>query len=496
MAGDTAIIGAPNNGGAGAAYVFVRSGGTWMQQAKLTASDAMPGDEFGYSVSISGDTVVVGSRFADLPAGSDAGAAYVFIKPGGGWVDSTELAKLTASDAMPGDQLGSSVSISSDTIVAGAPHPALLGSAYVFVKPPSGWVNATETAKLTASDAASDDQFGYSASISGDSVVVGSPFDDHVGGADAGSAYVFVRPGGGWSSSTETTKLVASDAAMDCLFGNSISVDGNTVLGGARGRPNGGAAYVFVGSGNTWTQQAILAAADTVAGDFFGFSVALNGNSAAIGAVGDSDAGVASGAAYVFVRSGGFWYERLKITPADAATGLNFGNGVSIASNAIVIGAIGGGVATPNSGSAYLYDLACETSCCAGDMNNDGLRDEADVTEFVNALLNDPQPGTQELCRADINGDNAANGLDICPFMYEYLNGLPCGVADCCPGDADGNGRINGEDIAWFVRFYLDPPPSCSLFYCRCDVDMQFGFNDADIVPFANALLNGVTCGP
>src|SRR5439155_1428560 len=149
------------NSGQGAAYVFVKPGGGWAsgpETAKLTASDGAPGDELGQSVAVSGDgaTVVAGA-----PATSNQGAAYVFAKPGGGWASGPETAKLTASDGAPGDDLGRSVAVSGDgsTIAAGAPDSSH-GAAYVFVKPGGGWANASQTAKLTASDGAAGDRLG------------------------------------------------------------------------------------------------------------------------------------------------------------------------------------------------------------------------------------------------------------------------------------------------------------------------------------------------
>ncbi|GIW41370.1 MAG: hypothetical protein KatS3mg076_1947 [Candidatus Binatia bacterium] len=154
----------------------------FVRQAELTASDGAAGDFFGYSVALDGDTMVVGARFDDIGANTHQGSAYVFVKPGTGWVDMTETAKLTASDGAAGDEFGRSVAISGDTAVVGAPGK---GSAYVFVEPATGWAgNLTETAKLTASDGVG----GFSVAIDSDTVVVGAP-----GYESGGSAYVFVR---------------------------------------------------------------------------------------------------------------------------------------------------------------------------------------------------------------------------------------------------------------------------------------------------------------
>jgi len=203
VSGDTAVIGAPwddhaSGAYAGSAYVFVLSGGVWTQQAKLTASDAAAYDWFGVSVAVSGDTAVIGSALGDLAGGTDAGSAYVFVRSSGVW---TQQAKLTAADAAADDNFGISVSVSADTALIGAcgdEHAggAYAGSAYVFVRSGGVW---TQQAKLLASDAAAYDLFGVSVAVSSDTAVIGSHRDDHAGGADAGSAYVFVRSGGVWT---------------------------------------------------------------------------------------------------------------------------------------------------------------------------------------------------------------------------------------------------------------------------------------------------------
>jgi hypothetical protein len=158
--------------------------------AKLIASDAAANDQLGISVAVSGDTAVVGAFWDDHAGGGDAGSAYVFVRAGGVW---TEQAKLTASDAAAEERFGGSVAVSGDTVVVGAFWSSHVGwtagSAYVFVRAGGVW---TEQAQLTASDAAGSDLFGYSIAVSGDTAVVGARFDDHAGGTDAGSAYVFL----------------------------------------------------------------------------------------------------------------------------------------------------------------------------------------------------------------------------------------------------------------------------------------------------------------
>ncbi len=345
ISGDTVVVAAYDEIGAnddqGSAYVFVKPPGGWgnmTETAKLTASDGAAYDQFGISVAISGDTVVVGAIFGD-GVNSDQGSAYVFVKPPGGWAATlTETAKLTASDGAEGDFFGISVAISGDTVVVGAIFGDGVnsdqGSAYVFVKPPGGWAGTlTETAKLTASDGAAYENFGISVAVSGDTVVVGVPLDDIGANEDQGSAYVFVKPSGGWTDMTETAKLTASDGAAYDKFGYAVAISGDTVVVGAifgdGVNSDQGSAYVFVKPPGGWaatlTETAKLTASDGAEGDFFGISVAISGDTVVVGAIFGDGVNSDQGSAYVFVKPPGGWAgtltETAKLTASDGAGG-------------------------------------------------------------------------------------------------------------------------------------------------------------------------------
>jgi hypothetical protein len=273
IVGDTIVVGDPaaNVGFTGAVYVFVRPSrgwsGTLTQTAKLTASDAASGDELGYSVAISGDTIVSGAPYQLR----EVGAAYEFTKPAGGWVDSTETAKLTASDGQPPQGLGISVSASAGVIVAGSPFATIgsnqgQGAVYVYVEPAGGWTNATQTAKLTSSDGQQYDDLGYSVSLSGQVLAAGAPGPDFGSTTGPGAAYVFVEPAGGWASNTQTAKLTAAGGYAGDYFGTSVATDGNVVVSGAPRYShsknqlaskffNEGAAYIFVKPPSGWTNE-------------------------------------------------------------------------------------------------------------------------------------------------------------------------------------------------------------------------------------------------
>jgi hypothetical protein len=213
------------------------------QTALLYAAGATAGDSLGSSLSISGDIVVGGAQLADGPRGElGVGAAYVYVKPPGGWVNMTQTAKLTPSDGEPFDWFGSSIDVDGDTVVVGSPNDdALAGSAYVFVEPESGWVDASETAKLTATDAGNQDMLGDAVAISGGLIIAGSPGDDG-GGGNSGAGYLFVRPRGGWISLVEHAKLTTSTLQTVSNLGNDFAADiqGSSVALGAFGE-----AYVY-----------------------------------------------------------------------------------------------------------------------------------------------------------------------------------------------------------------------------------------------------------
>ena len=336
----------------------------WKQLAELTPANRTNQDWFGISVAISGNTVVVGAFDSNIET---TGTAYVFVQTPGGWGNMTQTAILSPSDGGAG--FGTSVAISGDTIIVGAANASNLdfqtpqqqgpGGAYVFVKPPTGWTDMTETAKLTASDGADGDAFGYNVSISGDTLAVGALFA-HSG---AGAAYIFVKPPSGWSNMTQTAELTASDATNFDNMG-SVAISGDTVLTGAYGHNNfRGAAYVFVKPGTGWTDMTQTAEFSSPrANQIYGFSVAVRGDTAIVGAVG-AHQGV--GAAYLYVKPQGGWKStatftaRLSAPIASGVSGLS--QGISASGNTIVLGAPGTTVGSNQGQGALLVYVKPET---------------------------------------------------------------------------------------------------------------------------------------
>ena len=322
---------------------------------KLTASDGAHMDYFGRSVSVSGNTVVIGAVYDDKYYSYDTGSAYVYVLSEGVW---SQQAKLTASDAAENDHFGYRVSIDGDTIIISAifdgPSGFASGAAYIFFRSNGVW---TEQQKLTASDGAARDFFGYSVSIDGNTAMINA-FNDDDNAADSGSVYVFGRSEGVWS---QQAKLTASDAAQNDHFGSSLSIDGDTaVIGAAYDDDNGaesGSAYVYTRTNGIWTAQQKLTASDFAEADNFGYSVSIDGDTVVIGAYGDDDNGADSGSSYVYTRTNGIWTEQQKLTASDFAEADNFGYSVSIDGDTVVIGAYADDDNGTESGSAYVFPL-------------------------------------------------------------------------------------------------------------------------------------------
>ncbi|GAB4339772.1 MAG: hypothetical protein Kow0089_12970 [Desulfobulbaceae bacterium] len=311
---DTIVVGAPGwdlqspepRQAVGAVYVFVRPADGWAtmtETARLTASDSLPEDCLGVSVAIETDAIVAGALPTCIsPRDLRNGAAYVFVRPSGGWTSGTETAKLTPSDGTTMDWFGNSVGINGATIVVGAPgHNNSAGAVYVFTRALSGWASATESAKLSAGDGETEDGLGVSVSIDSDTIVAGAVGDD----AWKGAVYVFTKPVSGWTSGTETAKLVAGNGAADDRLGISVAINNNTIAAGAirtnfSDRRLPGRVYVFEKPESSWMNGAetvSFAAGDTAGGDFFGRSVAISGETVVAGAMA-VDSG--KGAAYVY----------------------------------------------------------------------------------------------------------------------------------------------------------------------------------------------------
>lgn len=359
--GSTIITGAPEDGSPrnfGAAYIHVRHGLGWSQQAKLIPSDVDDLDYFGFDVGISGDTAIVGAYLDDKEGTFNAqGSAYFFVRDDSTGIWSEEQ-KVVAFDAMDADQFGISVAIEGETAVIGAlqddDNGSNSGSVYVYTRLENSTWSLEE--KLTDEDGAIRAYLGIDCAISDNTIVVGAFGDDRF----TGSASVFVRDGTSWS---QQAKLQASNGVRGSFFGREVAISGDIIVVGS---PNEnlreGSAYVFVRDTSTgiWTQEARLTGSDAESGDQFGSSVAIAGDTIVVGAETDNDdiLGGKSGSAYVFVRSGTTWSEKGKVTASDGYADAYFGSSAAISDNekTVVIGSDTGNFAT-NIGAAYIYDV-------------------------------------------------------------------------------------------------------------------------------------------
>lgn len=455
VSGDTVVVGAPRedsdstgvNGDqdnelastAGAAYVFVRNGAVWTQEAYLKPSNTDVGDSFGYSVSVSGDTIVVGARWEDSAAtgvngdesdnsAGQSGAAYVFVRDGSTW---SQQAYLKASNTDSSDRFGEAVAISGDTILIGAYQEGssatgangnqgdnsllFAGAAYVFERNGSSW---SQSAYLKASNTGAGDLFGLTLSVSGDLAVVGAPGEDgnatgvngnwnNDSANDSGAAYVFARNGASWS---QAAYLKASNTEEEDQFGYWVAVSGQTLVVGApredsnatgvngsqaNGSIDSGAAYVFVHDGGSWSQEAYLKASTLGAEDQFGTAVSVSGDRVAVGSTHESsnangvngnetnNNAFHSGAVYVFDRDGATWSQEAYVKASNSEAEDQFGIAISMSDDFLVVGADGedssatgvNGNTSNNgpgtdSGAAYVFGLGSQepgTAFCFGD---------------------------------------------------------------------------------------------------------------------------------
>jgi FG-GAP repeat len=325
-----------------------------------SVSDGLAGDKLGISAGISGDYAIVGAYQDDIGTKTDQGSAYIFVRENGLW---TEQAKLTASDGGAGNNFGISVSISGDYAVVGSPKAsdvwALQGAAYIFARTGTNWV---QQAKLAAADGIIGDYFGTSVSIDNDYVIAGAP-NARVVYANQGAAYVFVRSGSTWA---EQGKLTYSGGKFNDYFGNSVSISGDYAIAGAPYfdwfSANQGAAFIFLKTGSTWTWQERLTANDGAADDFFGLSVSIDGDYAAIGAPYDDGSFTDQGAAYIFLRNGTTWGQQTKINATNNQLNAYFGNSVNINGSYAIVGVPNESANNFQGGVTHIYKRSATTS--------------------------------------------------------------------------------------------------------------------------------------
>lgn len=327
---DTIAIGA--NGydyGIGAAYAFVRSGSTWLQQQAITSKgEYAHGDGFGRAVAISGDTAVVGVSNDDIDGSYSAGSTYVFARSGDIWATKQKLNIVGTPEYA---YFGRSVAMSSDTIVIGASgfspegEESSIGAVFVYVRDGETW---RQQQQLMANNWSAREYAGRAVSISGDTIALGIPGADRAGVEDAGAVDVFTRAGGVW---TWQANLIAPDPIENEDFGSAMSVSSDTIV---VGRARQGTAEVYTRLGTTWTWRQTLTTSDTATYTGFGSDVSISGDTIIVGAYWDHGVG----AAYIFERTGSTWEFAQKIFDPNGDGGDSWGGTVAISGNMIVVG--------------------------------------------------------------------------------------------------------------------------------------------------------------
>jgi len=366
---DTICVGAPSyDNQKGGVYVFVKPTAGWQnmtETAFLTGSNMEGGDNLGYSVAVSDGVIVSGAPYDDVNGDANRGVAYLYEKPAGGWVNMTETAQLSASDGATYDDLGNDVAIDGDVVVVGAPDADIngrpnQGAVYVFEKPTGDWIDSTETAKLTTSDGGDNDYAGRSVAIDGNAIVAtayGYKFD-------TGAVMVYVKENSAWQSTTETAILQSSQPGGDAYFGQAVDIDAETIVVGAYAQDAHGAVYVFQKQLDDWSaliQVAKLTASDAQDYDHFGHSVSLSGDVLVVGADGkEVGSNRDQGAAYIFIRPGSGWtdaHENARLQADNGNAGDHFGWSAAIDGDVVAVGApkyTAGG--NDKQGAVYLFE--------------------------------------------------------------------------------------------------------------------------------------------
>ncbi len=459
--GTTAIVSAPlesclTGTNCGAAYIYTLVNDEWILQSKLTALDAHRGDSFGYRVSIDNDTAVIGAPNDNCIDGlenpniffSGCGAAYVFTRSGNVW---TQQAKLVASDIADDDLFGIYVDIDADTIIVGSiwddDKGFNSGSAYIFTRSGTTW---SEQAKLIANDGASLDSFGKSVSISGDTVIIGSPLNDI-----RGTAYVFTRAGTSW---TQQTKLVTSNAGQftNDEFGTRVSIDTDTAIVSAWRESCSsvlpqecGAVYVFNRAGNNWSQQAKLVASDR--GNIlanFGTSLDILGDTVAVSAPSrQCYQGENCGVTYIYKHNGNDWYEHTKVSPSDQNAYDKFGNSVRLNGDNIIIGSPRDACNDNQNDLIFLQTSSCGASYVYNDVSTLTYNTTASLPSGRSVQVGAPASFFASMINI---GSNNATGCVLSPntsiaadFSYQRTNPLDNSLV----GNANTPFNINAGEI-------------------------------------------------
>lgn len=411
ISGNTALIGAysdyENNAARGSVYVFVRSGSTWSFQQQLLPTSQISNIFFGYSVSVSGDTALIGAYADDYQY---RGSAYVFVRSGTTW---TLQEKIANPESAANDFFGFSVCVENNTALISVPQDddggSERGSVYVYVRNGTTW---TRQHKLVSADSY---KLGSSVSLSGDTALLGAPDTAVNSYSSDGAAYVFQRSGTTW---TKQEKLFRPDGVAYDYFGKAVSIFGDTALIGAPGDDDkgdsSGSAYVYVRRGSNWNMQRKLVAYDGAARGYFGSAVRVESNFAVVGAPGDANVGFSSGSVYPFWHLGNVWSQQRKLTASDAAAYDYFGSSVGLSGDTVLVGAYGddgltyqGNLAEAR-GGAYVFRISMPD--ISVDSDSDGIPDTFETSTGVYFSSDDTG---SEPNNPDSDGDGVNDGDEV-----------------------------------------------------------------------------------
>lgn len=484
IAGDTAVVANRVTNGLGAVYVFVRSGTTWTQQAKIMSNDEAVSDDFGYSVGISGDYIVVGAPAARPNGDPYRGAAYVFFRSGTSW---SQQAKLVASDGAINDGFGASIAISrGDNIVVGAPNHAVganahQGAAYFYDRGGTSWFEQ----EVTRPNGAANDQFGWSVAMSGFDAVVSAPLRDVNGITDQGQAYIYELMGVNF---TAVATVTAPDGAANNMFGGTLALSGVS-LGSvtlASLSPNASKVYIFQKSGLSFPYQATIFSPGAVG---FNNAIALSANSLFIGT---SDAlihNIASGTVEQYNRVDTQWSRFPDLYPTNGADFDHFGTAIAASGDDVIVSSPWANIGSHiDQGAAYLFRAVRTQSC---DFDGDAKTDisifrpsggqwwyQRSATDRSVAFQFGAS--TDIITPADFTGDGLTDLAFFRPSTgewfilrsndfsyYSFRFGSPGDIPT--PGDYDGDGIADvavfrPADLTWYISNSSDQSLSAFRF--------------------------------